>query len=281
MNRYDLMDALNQVDEAQLEATERFFESGKEQSVRKTKQVWRTFLIAAVIAALLGATAYAAGVFGLKNRAVEPEETFPVSFRSLEDEDLIEGNWTGTYALEFESPETCPPVRYRFGWLPEGVKGKASDYELDEDGWVKRYDWEGQVGYIPWGEHTEIHGQDELFFISDMYYAPQFVNGGALILLSAVPDEVMEETWGELSVLHFTTTNWRSSVRDETTAYDIPRHYVVLLHPEQGWIFTIRGTFPMEDLVKIAQEVEVEQTEGLVEQPQFENPYDFFDAARG
>ena len=278
MNRYDLMDALNQVDEAQLEATERFFESGKEQSVRKTRQVWRTVLIAAVIAALLGATAYAAGVLGLRSRALEPEETFPVHFGTPEDP--IDGRWTGTFALEFDSPETCPPVRYRFGWLPEGVRIDPEYRDIAR--WIKRYDWEPGTIYIPWCEHTETHkpGTD-LYFTSDVYYAPQFVNGGALILLSAVPDEVMEETWGELSVLRFTTTNWWSSVRDETTAYDIPRHYVVLFHPEQGWIFTIRGTFPMEDLVKIAQEVEVEQTEGLVEQSQFQNPYDFFDAGVG
>ena len=37
----------------------------------------------------------------------------------------------------------------------------------------------------------------------------------------------------------------------------------------------------MEELVKIAQNVTVEQTEGLVEQSQFENPFDFFDAAVG
>ena len=42
MNRYDLMEALNQVDEAQLEAAERFFESGKEPNMNEiTKETRR------------------------------------------------------------------------------------------------------------------------------------------------------------------------------------------------------------------------------------------------
>ena len=51
-------------------------------TVGRPVRIIRTVLIAAVITALLGATAYAAGFLGLKNREVEPEETFPVSFRS-------------------------------------------------------------------------------------------------------------------------------------------------------------------------------------------------------
>lgn len=282
MNRYDLMDALNRVDEEQLEATGRFFESGKEQIMkRKTIRTVRIVLIAAAVMVMLGATAYAAGLLGLQGRTVAPEESFPVSFRSMEgDEEPIEGNWTGTYALEFESPETCPPVRYRFGWLPEGLA--VADYEQDEDGWVKRWDYEGKVGFIPWGEHAEVSEPGKLgrFFVSDMYYAPQFVNGGALILLDTVVDSVEQETWGELSVLKISSSKWEN-VQHEQTDYDLPRNFVVLFHPEQGWIFAIRGTMPMAKLVKIAENLEVEQTEGLVESAQFENPYDFFDAARG
>ena len=278
MNRYDLMEALNSVDEEQIEAAGRFFESGKENDMRrKTIRTVRIVLIAAAITALLGATAYAAGILGLKGRVTEPEETFPVRFE-VEGEDPIVGNWTGTYALEFDSPETCQPVRYRFGWLPDGVEVPA--YELDEDGWVKRYDWTEDYTGIPWGEHTETHGEGEQYFISDMFYAPQFVNGGALILLDQVPGEITQETWGELSVLRFTAESWRRYT-GEQVAYDIPRNFVLLFHPEQGWIFALRGPFPMEDLVKIAENTEIVQTEGLVEQSQYQNPYDFFDAAQG
>ena len=54
MNRYDVLNALNQVDEAQIEATARYLESGKELGMkRKTIRSVRIVLIAAVITALL------------------------------------------------------------------------------------------------------------------------------------------------------------------------------------------------------------------------------------
>ena len=279
MNRYDVLDALNQVDEAQLEATERFFESGKELNMkRKTIRTVRVMLIAAVVTALLGATAYAAGIFGLRGREVPPEESFPMHFGTEWDEAY--GTWKGTYALEFESPETCRPVRYRFGWLPEDLDYLY--YEKDAEGWVKRWDWKPGCDDIPWGEHAEaVQKGKDLFFVSDMYYAPQFINGGALLLLNQVPDEITEETWGELSVQIFSCSGWRDWQTGETGIFDEPVNHVLLFHPELGWIFSIRGTLPMEDLVKIARELEVEQTEGLVEQSQFENPYDLFDAGQG
>ena len=279
MNRYDVLEALNQVDEAQLEATERFFESGKELSMkRKTIRTVRVMLIAAVVTALLGATAYAAGIFALKGREVPPEESFPVHFGTAWDEK--HGAWKGTYALEFESPETCRPVRYRFGWLPEDLDYLY--YEKDAEGWVKRWDWKPGCDDIPWGEHAEaVQKGKELFFVSDMYYAPQFINGGALLLLNQVPDEITEETWGELSVQIFSCSGWRDWQTGEEGLFEESINHVLLFHPEQGWIFSIRGTLPIEDLVKIARELEVEQTDGLVEQSQFENPYDLFDAGQG
>lgn len=279
MNRYDLMEALNQVDEAQLEAAERFFESGKEPNMkRKSIRTVRIVLIAAVITALLGVTAYAAGIFGLRGREVAPEETFPMHFGTEWDEAF--GAWKGTYALEFESPETCRPVRYRFGWLPEDLDFPC--YEKDAEGWVKRWDWMPGSDDIPWAEHVEAEQKGTgLFFISDVYYTPQFVNGGALLLLNEVPEEITEETWGELSVLRFRSSAWRDWRTGETGQLDTSVNHVLLFHPEQGWILSISGTLPMEELVQIAQEVEIEQTEGLVEASHFENSYALFDAGQG
>ena len=280
MNRYDVLEALNQVDEAQIEATGRFFESGKEPNMKRNAiRTVRIVLIAATVTVLLGATAYASGLFGLKGREVAPEESFPVRFE-IQDEEPIEGNWRGTYALEFDAPETCPPVRYRLGWLPEDLDFLA--YEKDADGWVKRYDWEPGWDGIPWSEHVEAQEKGtERFFISDIYYAPQFVNGGALILLNQIPDAVTEETWGELSVQIFSCSEWRDWKTGENRSDSEPISHVLLFHPEQGWIFSVRGTLPLEELVMIAQNLEVEQTKGLVEQSQFENPYTFFDAGQG
>ncbi len=278
MKTTDILDALNAVDEETLAATEEFFaekEGAKKVKVRKTVRI---LLVAAALALLLGATAYAAGLFGMSGRVTEPEETFPVHF-IVEGGDEINGNWKGTYALEFEGPETCQPVRYRLGWLPEGLKGTP----LGENGEVERRDWDGDTMYIPWAEHTELGTGDGVHYLTtDMYYAPQFVNGGALILMDTVPDTVEEETWDGLALVKITSKGWRRASSGEFIPWgDADRSFVTVYHPEEGWIFCVRGTLSMEDLVKIAKNIEVEQTEGLVEQSQFQNPYEFFDAARG
>jgi len=281
MKTYDLLDAFNAVDEEQLEQARRVFEPGKETiPMKKPLKLMRTLLIAAVITALLGVTAYAAGLFGLSLRETAPEETFPVRF-SVQGEEVISGVWTGTAALEFDEPAVCQPIRYRFDWLPEGYK--VPDYCLAEDGWILRTDWYEGSDLIPWCEHTEVVHENRDFFVSDVYYVPQFVNGGALILLDTIPEEVQEDTWGDLSVLRFVSRQMSLDYGDhiEIQDYDQPRNFVVLYHPEQGWIFTIRGTCPLEDLSKIAENTVFEQTDGEVTPEQFQNPYDFFDAARG
>ena len=283
MNRLDLLEALNHVDEMQIESAGQYYEVGTgRKSMKKRIHFLRIALIAAAIAAMLGISAYATGVFSLRTRMTEPEETFPVHFRGTEGgEEAIEGYWPGTFVLEFESLERCQPVRYRFGWLPETAKLAA--YCVGEDGWIERRDWDGITGFIPWGEHAEILGDDKnLFLIGDMYYAPQFANGGALILMDAVPEEVTEETWGEISVVKIQSERYQN-LEGKFYEYNdgLIRNYLVLFHQEEGWILALRGTFPMEELIKIAKHTEVVQTEGVVERSQFENPYCFFDVARG
>lgn len=281
MNRYDLMEALNTLDEKQVQDAGRFFGTGSgEKTIKKPARVFRTALIAAVITVLLGVTAYATGVFSIRARETEPEETFPVHFVVTNGPD-IEGNWTGTFALEFDAPVTCQPVRYRLGWLPEDVS--LLDGHLDKDGWVKRRDWDGVVGFIPWADRVELVGENrERYLVCNTYYAPQFVNGGALILMSGLPDAVEEGTMGELDVLKIRSDAYQSW-EGERVRYDdgLSRNYLLLFHPEQGWILALRGTFTMEELQQVAENAEIVQTEGLVEQSQYQNPYDFFDAARG
>ena len=41
-----------------------------------------------------------------------------------------------------------------------------------------------------------VREKTDAFFISDIYYTPQFVNGGALLLMNQVPDQVNDDIWG-------------------------------------------------------------------------------------
>ena len=290
---YDLLDALNAVDEAQLEDTQAFFEERKEtKPVKTTRSMLHIGLIAAALVLLLSATAYAAGLFTVSGRPVEPEESFPVSFDTV-DGDKIEGAWSGTYALEFDGPEESTAVRYRFGWLPEGYSMPDYVYsQPDGEGWVKSTGAEGPY-LAPWNAHTEFSGPDRHhYFITDMYYSAQFVPDGALILMSAEVGDVTEEQWGELEVRRIASTSEfleldeksGKPLRDKNGDFvvgELPCSYLVVFHPEQGWIFCVRGTLPPEGLEKIARNIEVEPTGETVHHEDFQNPYAFFDAARG
>ena len=277
MNAFDLWDALNQADEKELERARSFYHIGMEEIVpmKKTRKAFQTLLIAAVITALMGVTAFAAGLFQVSSRAVEEGERFQVSFKTP-DEDIV-GEWPATYALEFDGAEECQAVRYRFNSLPEGVYIPAG-----ADGWIERADWkEGEIATIPWCEHVEctVKKGGGGFFVSDMFYMPCYVNDGALILMNHTPDQMEEEDWDGRHVIKITSDHWKGI---DGELHDLPEtNYVLIIDTDQGWIFAIRGTASMDDLLYLAKNLEVEQTEEIVRKDQFEKPYDFFDAARG
>lgn len=294
MNRYDLLEATNAVEPSQLEETLRFFDDGKERKpVRKTRNAIHVLLIAAALTVLLSATAYAAGLFSMRGEDVSPEESFPVSFVWGDGEELV-GSWPATFALRFEGPAECPAVHYRFGWLPESARlGKHIFSQLDEEGWVIRTGGDDGPMIAPWNAHTEFGtGERNLYFTTDMYYSAQFVPDGALILMSAPVLDVSEEQWENdrmvckiVSSAQFLELDEDGApLRDEQGDFvsgEIPCNYLVMFDCTQGWIFAVRGTFPMEDLVKIAENIVVEPTGETVRGEDFENPFDFFDAARG
>ena len=67
LNRHTLLLALNDVEDADLEKTRRSLKYHIRETGRRTGRVWRTILIAAIIAALMLGTAYAMGLVGLGN----------------------------------------------------------------------------------------------------------------------------------------------------------------------------------------------------------------------
>ena len=264
MNAFDLLDALNQADEKELERARSFYHIGMEEIVpmKKTRKVFQTLLIAAAIMALMGVTVFAAGLFQVSSRAVEDGERFQVSFKTPP-------------AFDFKAVPGA--VRYRFNSLPEGVYIPAG-----ADGWIERADWkEGEIATIPWCEHVEctVKKGGGGFFVSDMFYMPCYVNDGALILMNHTPDQMEEEDWNGRHVIKITSDHWKGI---DGELHDLPEtNYVLIIDTDQGWIFAIRGTASMDDLLYLAKNLEVEQTEEIVRKDQFEKPYDFFDAARG
>lgn len=220
------------------------------------RKLWTTLLAAAVIVSLFTVTAYAMSWFQIRHHA--SRETYVASFGEMEVE------WTGEYAFEFEGPEECPEVRFRVTWSPNG------DY------W---YPASWAVGRTKLVEGRELfHEEFGVYLPScvvDILYAPQFVDGGAMILLGFKPGEISRETWGDVEVYKFEATATHAIDRERT---QFPTgNFVILFHPEEGWIIGVRGYDSMENIEGIARGLIVEPTDRTVHKNDFDSKYDFCD----
>lgn len=111
--------------------------------------------------------------------------------------------------------------------------------------------------------------------VVDIMYAPQFVDGGAMILIGFKPGEITRETWGEVEVYKFQATATHAIDREQT---QFPTgNFVILFHPEEGWIIGVRGYDSMENMEGIARGIIVEPTGRTVHKADFDDKYAFCD----
>lgn len=248
-----LLEAMNGIPGETVLRTARLLESGAERP-RSRRRLWRTLLIAAVIMSLLGATAYAVAQFTMQGRTAAPGERFRYSFEDARAE------WPSKYVFEFEGPTECPAVEFRPTWAPaEDYWGWL--YPEDQDGWATLY------------EARELYNEEVGVYmpacVIDLCYAPQFVDGGALILMDFSPLEIVEEDWeGGVKAFKFAALSGHAIDREQTV---FPTgNFVILFHPEQGWIIGVRGYDSMEHIEAIARSLEIRQLETTVRQSDFD-----------
>ena len=107
LNRHTLLLALNDVEDADLESTRRSLKYHIRETGRRPRRVWRTILIAAIIAALMLGTAYAMGLVGVGNmRAGEFLGTRVLSMEGLSDspEGMALREWLAYYNEHMNDP---------------------------------------------------------------------------------------------------------------------------------------------------------------------------------
>ena len=198
-------------------------------------------VLAAVLALGLGVTVLAAaGVFSMKSRPAERNEQFRLNF--VEDQELY---WKDAkLVFNFDGPETANKIRFRPGYLPCPATVLSED---NSDGWFTRLTTEGGMEGISQPCLIEV------------YYAPQYIHGGNLILLYDEPGEMTEETWGGLQVTKFETTRTipGTEYREEMV---LPGSYVLLYHPEEGYLIVVSGQSDLPTLERVARELEIEPT---------------------
>ena len=226
----------------------------KEKRTRRPKLA--AILLAAAMVLALSVTALAAaGVFSLGHREAERGERFRLNF--VTDAELY---WSDAkQVFTFEGPAEAHTVHFKPGWLPAPLPEQLN--AADSDGWYTRLTCEGGGGQP---------------CMVEAYYAPQFVNGGHLILLYDEPKEIVEETWNGLQVMKFEAARTipATEYRGETT---FEGAYVMLFQPEEGYLIVVSGQSPLSDLEHVARELEVEATGETLYAADFQGENRFLD----
>ena len=205
---------------------------------RAGKKTLRTFLLVAVIAALMGTAAYAASgwFMGLK----KTEEPVTGHYRAVDKDGNLKTDYKLTYpdagmVLTFEGPaERTNQPEFRCFYLPE-PEGSLFGF-TDEEGWTTYLTDDGEGASIP-------------FIVSAANVRP----GNHRRVINGEVTTVREEDWADWHVTELT-----SDYTHCTQRWNYERaNYVLLFNSEKGWLINICGTAPLETLEHIARELEI------------------------
>ena len=232
----------------------------------------RILLLAAVIASLMTATAFAAGLFGMRRETVPADEIPSGYWRFYDEEGKLVEEQKLVYpdaglVFTFTGPDR---PRYQLevkpGWLPEGehyVECFRSDYTAD--GWGN--------GFGAFCSHDHIPCQ---------IFAYEVDTRGRMSVLNAEPVSIAEETWDNWKVTKvaadYSNTEWSSLNKCWSIV-----NYILMFDEEQGILAVVRGEDSMDTLEKIAKNLEIRETDTPVPQgsPLDEIQISMMDIGRG
>ena len=232
------------------------------------RKIIRTVLIAAVIAALMTVTAFAAGLFTMELHKVEEGEEVSGYWRFYDQEGELteQQEWTypeASIVFTFYGPEEEYNMpEFRFGWLPEEGEHYEEQKSMSE-GWMYSYGLMCQCDIIPC--------QAGVMSVPVKGYRG-VLNGEATVLKEEVWD-CWDVTEIQVDYSNCTTVRWPK-----------PVNYIYMFDQERGYLAYVRGCDGMETLEKIARNMEIRESEAP--DPGYGSPLDeiqigVFDLGRG
>ena len=292
MSTEKLFDAMNEIDEAY--KTEALIRNGylsepeKEsaemidaQHLKTTAKFGSkrllTFALAACLLLALAITAYAMGAFSLSHRDPEPGEDYSIAWHDSESGSLVWDKFN--YVFEFDGPDECAEVEFKEGWLPFAPNEQRNAWTTGEDGWRTCLVSEN----APEVDHTTDNYQP---YRVDVYYASQFENDGAMILMYQTPEKILNEQWGDHQILKFHATQHFDAIDDDSTGLHRPErtlnyYYVIVFSPEEGYVIVVSGTSDMETVEHVARDLQIRKTGRTLRAEDFENNCVFIDVGQG
>lgn len=238
----------------------------------RRRNIIRILPLAAVIAALMTATAFAAGLFGIYREAV-PEGEVPSGYwRVYDDAGTLVEEQKLSYPdagliFTFTGPDRPRyQLEIRPGWLPDGEhydKCFRSDYT--GDGWGNTFGTLCSCDHIPC--------QISAFEMDTKEH---------MSVLNAEPVTIEETTWDNWKVTKvvadYSGTDWCGMHK-----YLSIVNYILMFDEEQGILAVVRGEDSMDTLEKIAKNLEIRETDTPLPQsnPLDENQIGTMDIGRG
>ena len=238
----------------------------------RRRNVTRILLLAAVIATLMTATAFGAGIFGMHRVSIPKEEVPSGYWRFYDDTGKLVEEQKLVYpdaglVFTFTGPDRPRyQLEIRLGWLPEGEHYDQcfrSDYT--GDGWGN--------GFGALCSHDHIPCQ---------IFAYEVDTRGHMSVLNAEPVTIAEETWDKWKVTKvvadYSNTEWSSMNK-----YWSIVNYILMFDQEQGILAIVQGEDSMETLEKIAKNLEIRETDTPMPQgsPRDEIQIGMMDIGRG
>ena len=118
----------------------------------------------------------------------------------------------------------------------------------------------------------------------ETYYMSMFNDGGALLLLYYTPEDIVEEHWDEqgVDVMRFHATQHF----DARPEFDMPERtleqdIILLSNSEAGWVVRLCGEIGMDELLKVARNLEIRETGKTLAPEDFQDHYTFMDGGVG
>lgn len=289
MNREEIFKAIADIDDRFIAESAAYApeaaSGSSERTIYMKKKKFIIFALAAALILSLGIAAYAA-VSSITRRVPEKDETFRINYK-LSPEGYIE--WSDAkLVITFPDVAKSKEIEFLPNWLPEemaSLKEEPAKFGSikDDSGWFRRLASECLVFPMAQNPVPAYEGMSQPLLI-ETYSMSQFNNGGALLLLYYTPDEIIEEHWDELNVdvLRFHCTQRFDAVPQlNRQEYTLEKDIILLSNADAGWIIRVCGEIGMDELIKVAKNLEIRETGKTFTYNDFENHYNFFDGGVG
>lgn len=275
LNSLTLLRAMNGIHEEDVVMAGNSYFDEKQVKHFKTKRII-SFALAAALILSLGIAAYAA-FSSMTHRVPKKSETFRISW---EEGPTGYVEWSDAkLAVTFPETAESKEIEFRPSWLPDEMAS------LKDGSWRSRLTAEKLAFSGP--PQSKIPAYQDMMqpLLIETYYMSQFTGGGALLLLYYQPEEIIEEHWGELGVdvMRFHCTE-HFDARPEIgmDEYTLEQDIILMSNADAGWVVRVCGEIGMDQLVKVARNLEIRETGKVLTCDDFEgNHFAFMDGGVG